>query len=172
MTRPAHALRPLQAADLPMLLAWRNHISVRRYMLTQHEISAAEHQSWFARAAADPDRQLLLFTVDEEALGYLHFTQAHAGGVADWGFYTAPEAPKGTGRALGVAGLDHAFCRIGVHKVCAQALAYNQPSIGFHRMLGFRQEGLQREQHFDGTSYHDLIHFGLLRSEWMSPPED
>src|SRR5690606_7378254 len=54
-------LRRLTADDLPLVLSWRNHPDVRRFMYTRHEISAEEHARWFAEAEADPSRHLLAF---------------------------------------------------------------------------------------------------------------
>lgn len=153
--------------DLTRVLAWRNHEEVRRYMYTQHEISLAEHSRWFERASQDSNRHLLVFESNAVPLGFINLHQIAFGGVADWGFYAAPDAPKGTGRQLGQAALQYAFIHLGLHKLCGQALGHNERSIRFHRSLGFQQEGILREQHFDGQSYHDVVCFGLLASEWQ-----
>ena len=163
-------LRSMQVEDLPLVLAWRNHESVRRFMYTQHEISAAEHKSWFDRASQDPSRHLLIYEQGGEPLGFAHLSELSCGGIADWGFYNAPSAPRGTGSALGRLVLWHAFACAGLHKVCGQALAYNQRSIEFHRKMGFVQEGTLRDQHFDGQAYHDVVCFGLIVDQWQPTP--
>lgn len=160
-------VRPMAQEDLEQVLAWRNHADVRRYMYTQHEISLAEHTRWYERASQDSSRHLLIFENNAMPLGFINFHQVALGGVADWGFYIAPDAPKGTGRQLGNAALHHAFTCVDLHKLCGQALAYNERSIRFHLSLGFQQEGILREQHFDGQNYHDVVCFGLLATEWQ-----
>ncbi|NHW00823.1 UDP-4-amino-4,6-dideoxy-N-acetyl-beta-L-altrosamine N-acetyltransferase [Stutzerimonas degradans] len=154
--------------DLAQVLAWRNHEDVRRYMYTQHEISLEEHTRWFERASQDSSRHLLVFESNSVPLGFINIHQTAPGGIADWGFYAAPDAPKGTGRQLGHAALQYAFLTARLHKVCGQALAYNQRSIKFHQNLGFQQEGILREHHFDGQQYHDVMCFGLLAREWQA----
>jgi UDP-4-amino-4,6-dideoxy-N-acetyl-beta-L-altrosamine N-acetyltransferase len=160
-------VRPMVLADLPNVLAWRNHPDVRRYMYTQHEIAEDEHRQWFERAVQDLGRHLLVFEDAGEARGFVNLHRLSAGSVADWGFYLAPYAPKGTGQSLGRAALNYAFTEIGLHKVCGQALAYNERSIRFHRRLGFSQEGVLRDQHFDGQYYYDVVYFGLIATEWQ-----
>ncbi|MBL1378399.1 UDP-4-amino-4,6-dideoxy-N-acetyl-beta-L-altrosamine N-acetyltransferase [Zobellella iuensis] len=152
--------------DLDQVLIWRNHEEVRRYMYTQHTISLEEHTRWFERASQDPARHLLVFENDSLPLGFINIHQIVPGSVADWGFYIAPNAPKGTGRLLGQAALHYAFVQAGLHKLCGQALAYNERSIGLHLSLGFQQEGILRQQHFDGQHYHNVVCFGLLAGEW------
>lgn len=153
--------------DLEMVLSWRNHPEIRRYMYTQHEISSDEHARWFARASQDSQRHLLVFANEKTALGFINIHQIASGGIADWGFYAAPDAPRGTGRALGQAALRYAFQVARLHKLCGQALAFNKRSIRFHLNLGFQREGVLRQQHFDGEQYHDVLCFGLLAREWV-----
>ena len=160
-------IRPMVHADLELVLTWRNHPDVRRYMYTQHEITLAEHQRWFERSLPDPKKHLLVFEVNHQPLGFVNFNETRIGGIADWGFYVAPDAPKGSGRQLGRAALIHAFTQLKLHKVNGQALAYNQRSIQFHQSLGFQQEGILRDQHFDGERYHQVNCFGLLGHEWQ-----
>lgn len=159
-------IRPMVHVDLERVLAWRNHPDVRRYMYTQHEITLNEHQRWFERSLLDPKKHLLIFEVSQHPLGFVNFNETGNGGIADWGFYLAPAAPKGSGRQLGRAALNHAFTQLKLYKVCGESLAYNQRSVQFHQSLGFQQEGTLRDQHFDGERYNNVICFGLLSYEW------
>jgi len=163
--------RLLHEDDLPTILRWRNHPNVRRYMLTQHEISLAEHTRWFEKARSDRNRCLLLVQDHKRPIGYVQFAQVCVGGVADWGFYADPEAPKGSGTKIGTAGLRHAFEQLHLHKVNGQAFDFNEASIALHRRLGFRHEGRLREQQRVDHGYHDLMLFGLLAREWAPPLE-
>ena len=155
-------------ADLETVLTCRNHEVVRLFMYTQHVISKDEHSRWFDRASIDPKRHLLIYHVGDKALGFVNFYEIAAGGIADWGFYAAPDAPRGTGSALGHAALQHAFQTLKLHKLCGQAIAFNEPSIRFHTKLGFLKEGVLHQQHFDGLNYHDVWCFGLLADSWKS----
>lgn len=165
---PDALIRPMVQADLALVLRWRNHPEVRRHMLSRHEITSDEHQRWFERSLQDSRRHLLIFELDRQPLGFVNFTELASAGIADWGFYAAPDAPRGSGQRLGQAALAHGFTQLKFHKVCAQVLAQNERSLRFHRALGFQQEGVLRDQHFDGVHYHHLVCFGLLRDEW--PP--
>jgi UDP-4-amino-4,6-dideoxy-N-acetyl-beta-L-altrosamine N-acetyltransferase len=159
-------IRRMNEQDLSLVRQWRNHPDIRRHMYTRYEIGAEEHNQWFARQSIDPARHLLIFEVENEPLGFVHFHQVNAGRVADWGFYVAPESPGGTGTVLGETALAYAFNQ-DFHKICGQALAYNERSIRLHLRLGFRQEGVFRDQYFDGKNFHSIFYFGLLASEWQ-----
>ena len=159
----------MDVADLPMVLAWRNHPDVRRFMFSQHEISLQEHSQWFSQVVKDPTRQLLIAEEQSEPIGYVQFSQVAPYSVADWGFYVKPDAPKGTGLKLGNAALTHAFGSLRLHKVCGQAIASNQASIRVHERLGFKREAERRDQKRINDQYHTLICFGLLADEWQGP---
>lgn len=152
--------------DLAAVRQWRNHPDVRQHMFDQHEITPDEHQQWFEHQSTDPNRALLIYEDDGLPSGFVAISRGRCLQVADWGFYAAPGAPKGTGRALGSLALDHAFGSMALHKVCGQTIAGNRRSIDLHLALGFRHEGLLRDQHFDGLHYHAVVCFGLLATEW------
>jgi UDP-4-amino-4,6-dideoxy-N-acetyl-beta-L-altrosamine N-acetyltransferase len=156
----------MNQGDIEQVLAWRNHPEVRCFMYSQHEISVEEHAQWFAGASQDPQRHLLMFEINMTPLGFINIHQIASGGIADWGFYLAPDAPKGTGCTLGQVALRYTFEAAGLNKLCGQALAFNERSIRLHLNLGFQREGVLRQQYFDGLQYHDVVCFGLLAQEW------
>ena len=168
----AYNLRTMTKSDLQQVLQWRNHPDVRRYMYTTHEIRPEEHRKWFSNASADPAVELLIYEQHGEAQGFINITRTRCQEVADWGFYLAPNAPKGSGGQLGKQALSYAFARLGLHKVCGQALGFNERSIAFHKRLGFIEEGHLRDQHFDGNQFHDVVCFGLLNREWQAQAKD
>lgn len=159
-------LRPLTDADLACIRGWRNAPSVRAHLFTTQEISADEHRRWFDKLSVDTSRRLWLYERDGRALGFVQLSGVAPGGIADWGFYAAPDAPRGSGRAMGRLALAKAFGEEQLHKVCGQTLAGNTASIRCHLALGFRAEGVLREQHRDAQGgYHDIHCFGLLRHD-------
>ena len=160
-------IRAVTAGDLPMVLAWRNHPDVRRFMFTQHEIGLDEHSNWFAKASLDASRRLLIVEDAKQAFAYVQFSQVAEGGIADWGFYARPDTSKGTGKKLGITALNYAFSELKLHKVCGQSIQGNKASIAFHQRMGFTQEGVLRDQQRIEGGYHNLYCFGLLADEWQ-----
>lgn len=160
-------LRRMEEKDLNMVRQWRNHYDIRRYMYTQHEISENEHKLWYEKCSVEQNRHLLIFEKNYKPLGFVNFHQIDNGRSVDWGFYLSPEVAKGTGKELANEALAYAFDTQNFHKVCGQAIAYNERSIHLHLRCGFTQEGILREQYFDGEHYHSVKLFGLLKSEWQ-----
>jgi UDP-4-amino-4,6-dideoxy-N-acetyl-beta-L-altrosamine N-acetyltransferase len=159
-------LRLLTEADLPLLLSWRNDPAINRYMFNQRPIQLAEHLQWFCRVRQDPAYILLIYEESSGPLGHVNFIRKPDSAIAEWGFYVAPHAPKGIGSSMCTTALKLAFLEINLHKVSAQILGYNERSLRLHKKLGFQQEGVLRDQHYDGNHYHDTHCFGLLEREW------
>ena len=163
---PSGLIRRMSVVDLERVLGWRNHPSVRAFMYTQHEIAPQEHVRWFERASVEARRHLLIYEEEGVPCGFVNFTETNAGRNSAWGFYAAPEAPRGAGRRMGRAGLAYGFDHIGFHKISGEALAHNEKSIRFHLTLGFAQEGVLRDHFFDSGQYQDVVCFGLLVADW------
>jgi len=141
-------------------------------MYSTHEIGMDEHCAWYASSNKNPSIELLIYEQRDKAQGFVQISRTRCAYVADWGFYLAPDAPKGCGRELGKLSLNHAFAKLNLHKVCGQVLGFNTRSIAFHQSLGFNEEGRLREQHYDANKFHDVVCFGLLRNKWQAPAED
>ena len=160
-------IRMMTHDDLDLVRCWRNHESVRSYMYTNQIINKKEHLIWFEKTSANQFNHLLIFEYNQIPLGFVNFSNVRRSAVAEWGFYTSPDAPRGAGRRLSRAALRYAFEQLKLHKVSGQALANNEASIKFHLNAGFKQEGILRDQHFNGSCYQDVLCFGLLASEWQ-----
>lgn len=160
-------VRRMREDDLENVLRWRNHPEIRRWMYHSHEISPAEHHAWYARAVRDQRRHLLIVEDAGAPLGFVQFAETGDEGVADWGFYAFPGAPRGSGAKLGTAALEYAFKQLGLRKVRGEAIACNERSAAFHRKLGFADEGVRQKRSTDGASRQDVLCFGLEASDWL-----
>ncbi len=148
----------MAATDLEMILAWRNDPAVRGVMRTRHEITASEHRRWYLRASADAARRLWVYQLHGRMLGFVQFAEVCPGGQASWGFYSAPGAPKGIGRAMGRLALDRIFGEEGVAAVTAEVMADNLRSLAMHEALGFAPCGEIESTHQDSAGRTIMLH--------------
>ncbi len=64
--------------------------------------------------------------------------------------------------------LDYGFSTMQLHRIQAESHPNNLASIGLVTRLGFRFEGVHREQAFWGGRFHDLNCYSLLEQEWRT----
>lgn len=167
------SLHPLQATELEMIRAWRNAPAVRQAMYSHHEITPEEHQVWFQRLQHLPSARWYLYRdAAGQPQGVVYFTALDpAQGTAFEGFYASPDASPGTGTRILYEGLDLAFGELALHKLNGEVLASNTASVHLHQKAGFTQEGVFRQQHFDGQRRVDVIRLGILATEWQAHRE-
>ena len=64
--------------------------------------------------------------------------------------------------------LDYGFDEMQLHRIQAETHADNAASIGLAKRLGFRFEGVHREQAYWSGIFHDLHCYALLEPEWRA----
>jgi RimJ/RimL family protein N-acetyltransferase len=64
--------------------------------------------------------------------------------------------------------LELAFGELGLHKLSCEVLSTNPTVVNLHKKVGFKEEGVFRDQHFDGSRRIDVVRLGMLASEWES----
>lgn len=159
-------LRLLDKSDLDMVLSWRNSPAVCRFMFNTSEISFQDHSLWFSNESHNPNRHLLILELDGTPHGFVNLLQSESLDSATWGFYAAPSAPKGTGRAIGQATLTYCHEVIGLKQLIGEVLSFNQRSIRLHQYLGFSQARIvESNPTYDHNSYETII-FSLDIPQW------
>ena len=168
-TKRIGTLRPMQDSDLKMVLSWRNAPDVRKNMYTQQEITLASHRQWWEKTKTDPSCQYFIFEAGGTAIGAVNFTEISSiHKTAFWGFYTGPEAPRGTGSRMELLALDHAFGPLALNKLCCEVLGFNQAVISLHHKFGFSEEGLFKAQKNLNNRYEDVHRLAIFAHDWAA----
>ena len=76
MQREDCRLRPLQEADLALVLEWRNSPRIRANMYTDHVIPWEEHLWWYQRVRDEKPSRFMVYTHRERPLGVVNFTRS------------------------------------------------------------------------------------------------
>ncbi|MBL8838614.1 MAG: GNAT N-acetyltransferase [Alphaproteobacteria bacterium] len=73
---------------------------------------------------------------------------------------------RGTGTAIMVDVMRHAFATLGAHRLWLDSLGDNLRAHAVYRRLGFTQEGRLRDEVLVRGAYRDVLVFGMLEDEW------
>lgn len=75
------------------------------------------------------------------------------------------------GKGFGPEGLqlllDYAFYELNLHRVSLKVFSFNERAIRLYTKLGFTKEGKSRQSLFRNGTWHDIIHMGILQTEYM-----
>jgi UDP-4-amino-4,6-dideoxy-N-acetyl-beta-L-altrosamine N-acetyltransferase len=167
-------LRPLAAADSNRVLAWRNQPDIRRWMYTDHVISPAEHDRWFAGALTDATRTYWIIELDGAPVGLANLADINATHHrADWAYYLADPAVRGRGVGAFVEFfvIEHVFGVLGLDKLWCEVLVDNEAVWKLHEAFGFQREALFRRHAWKSGEPHDVVGLGLLATDWAAQRE-
>lgn len=170
---PTLQLRPVQATDLPALLAINGDAEVTRFLPYRRWDSLADAQAWLQRMQTLRDdagaAQLVLQRkADGAVLGTLLLFKPDLGSARVEIGYVLGRAHWGQGwmRQAVTAACRHAFNELGVRRIEAEVNPANVASCALLQRVGFTHEGTLRQRWCgaDGVPY-DVHTFGLLATD-------
>ncbi|WP_153722649.1 UDP-4-amino-4,6-dideoxy-N-acetyl-beta-L-altrosamine N-acetyltransferase [Sporosarcina cascadiensis] len=163
-------LKNIREDDLQRILEWRNQRFIREVMFNDRKISCAQHIQWFNKMVNSETFISKMFYFDNIPYGVLNVNKIdYTHGTCEWGFYIGTEStPRGLGSVLGYVSLDFIFNILKLRKLSAEVLSINERSINFHEKMGFKQEGILREQLIRNGQIIDVHLFGYLASDWAN----
>ncbi len=167
-------LRPLAAGDGARVLGWRNSEAVAPYMYSEHQITAAEHAGWLARAleegaGADGDRRLWIIGLDGAGVGLANLARIdRANSKCEWAYYLADPATRGrgVGSVVEFLVLGFVFERLGLNRLWCEVLVENEAVWGLHERFGFVREALLRAHVRKAGVFRDVVGLGMLGADW------
>ncbi|KMJ57431.1 acetyltransferase [Bacillus sp. LL01] len=63
--------------------------------------------------------------------------------------------------------LDYAFLELNLHRVSLRVFSFNEKAIHLYTKLGFEKEGISREGLYRNGRWHDIVHMGILKREYV-----
>lgn len=132
------------------------------------EISREKEEKDISKAI-ESNKELYLILVkkkDDIPIGYFRINWLHENNLFGWlRFVLGKERGKGYAYEGLKSLLTHLFNE-GLHRMDAEVYENNEAALNLLKKLGFKQEGIKRDAHFDGEKYLDIIVLGLLKKEF------
>jgi len=168
------ALRELKPSDQDTILRWRNSDFVRKQMFKPDVIAAEDHERWFERVLVTDPRLYRILSLADRDLGFVSFTREDdSNATCTWGLYIGePDAPRGSGSALGALALTHAFTELAADEVISEAMASNDRAIRLYDRLGFRRVDTRVITRTTPGTPEDVIVFSRSRMAWAVDAPD
>jgi UDP-4-amino-4,6-dideoxy-N-acetyl-beta-L-altrosamine N-acetyltransferase len=54
-----------------------------------------------------------------------------------------------------------------MRKICSTVIAPNGASLRYAQKCGYKEEGRQVKQIYVDGEYHDLVHLGVFKEDWL-----
>lgn len=168
-------LRPLEESDVDDILTWVNDPEIVGNLaaFSGDPFTREQELEWIRRVRSA--RSEVVFTItaadDGRYLGQCGIHQIHERSkVGRLACIIAQKKDMGCGHGSAAirAVLDHAFDVMQLHKIWLMVFAHNSRSRGINGRIGFREEGILREEYFHEGRWHDMVRMSMLDREWQA----
>ncbi|HYY47632.1 MAG TPA: GNAT family protein [Thermoplasmata archaeon] len=161
-------LRPLASSDLRRCVKWFSDPQIIRFLGRNSPVTMPEEERWFRDYERRPDEQIFAIDVAGVHIGNvgLHkIDRVHRKAEVGIVIGEAGLWSKGYGTEAMAAVLHYAFGPLGLNKVSLDVLEYNERAIRVYERLGFRPEGIHREDVYKEGRFVDVIRMSILARE-------
>jgi len=166
-------LRAYTRDDLPLARSFLNDVSVAEGMSSgiPFPLRPEDEEKWYNSLDPRSDKGYSFAIETKEDNTYLGGCGINSidakNHCATVGIFLGSEhCERGYGTdALRVL-VDFCFNEVNLNKVRLVVFSFNKRAIRCYEKVGFKTEGVLRQEMYRGGSYHDTILMGLLRSEW------
>jgi RimJ/RimL family protein N-acetyltransferase len=167
-------LRALEPKDADYLYGYRNDWEVIRHLGGfSAGYSKDNLEEWIRRHSNRPDE--ILWTIasgeTDQSIGHVGLYQIDSrvrkgqfailiGDRGLWG--------RGLGTRVTEAVVSWAFAQLNLHKVSLHVLTNNERAIRIYELLGFRPEGILRDEQFRDGQFLDMMLMAVFEDEWRT----
>ncbi|MDD5157856.1 UDP-4-amino-4,6-dideoxy-N-acetyl-beta-L-altrosamine N-acetyltransferase [Sulfurimonas sp.] len=126
-----------------MVLVWRNHESVKKWMHDSQNITTKNHLKFIASLKMSKTKEYMVVKKNTDYIGVVDFTDINfAKKSADIGLYANPiDKIKGAGSMLLEVGLKYAFEVLKLKTLNLEVFIDNERAIGLYRKFNFKDSG-------------------------------
>jgi len=164
-------LRPFSKNDLSYVQKWSNDPEIRKLTGEFAPMSHAEAEKFYRELRAYKDRIWFVIVLKKgnrvigEA-GLLRMFRPWRctdmtviiGEKDAWG--------KGYGTEAGRLLLDYVFTRLRFHRVSIGVVGFNERALRFWKGLGFKKEGVHRDEYYCDNEFSDFVMMSTLEDEF------
>lgn len=169
-------LRALEREDLPLLRDWRNISSFRKNFREHRELNLSNQEAWFARMNSSSNDFMFMIERLEDSLplgacGLLYTNWIIRS--ADFSFYIGHEGAyidsRGWAHEAATLLINYGFNNLNLNKIWMELYEFDEKKISFFtKELGFKQDGLLRENCYEDGKYWNSIIISQLRRDFKS----
>jgi RimJ/RimL family protein N-acetyltransferase len=163
-------MRPLDRGDAPAFVTWLNDPELRRFLLARRPMTLRAEEEFIDSLATGERISLGIAMRDGDRLiggaGLREIDEPCR--RATFGILIGPPEERGKGYGTEATRLmvGYAFETMNLNRVVLQVTEYNPRGVRVYEKVGFRREGVLRQDTYRDGRYWDTIVMGMLREEW------
>ena len=128
----------ISSKEKKMVLSWRNHQDIRKWMSNKKEITLEEHLNYIDSLFYKKDRIYFLVKESNDYLGVIDFTNIVENEFSEFGIYVKPGL-RGVGTKLMDIIINNAFNVLKLKKLTANVYVNNEKAIELYKKFNFNE---------------------------------
>lgn len=167
-------LKAIEVEDLEQLREWRNIVEYRKHFREHREINTVMQKNWFDKTVVD-DKNTIMFSIFSKAtdeligccgLCYINWIHRYADLSLYIGYNEAYIDNQGYAEDTCKILFKYGFDELNLNKIWTEIYEFDDKKYILYSKLGFKQDGLLRENYFyDGKWWNSRI-MSLLSEEY------
>lgn len=165
-------LRPVEERDLQLLYSWMQDPELLRSINRTEKTIWSSHIEWYKRMLQDESQ--IVFSIEEKQGGTLIGQCGlrridYKSQKAELWIFIGEHEVRGQGFGCDAVKklLRYAFEEKRLNRVYLYVVDFNEGAKLFYEKLGFRQEGIFRQDIFIDGGFHDTIHMAILKEQYV-----
>lgn len=134
----------LDQTQKELVLTWRNHPSIRKWMIHNNEISLEDHLHFIDQLSSTTEKCYFLVQKDSDYIGVIDLIAIDLN-CAELGIYANPDM-RGVGHILMNALIDHAK-KLGLSKLIAHVFVNNVRALRLYQRFDFTETNQTKHTH-------------------------
>ncbi len=162
-------LRPMLEEDAQFIVDMRNNPKILNSLFSYKMITVQEHLNWYKNNLNNDNRIDLIICrkEDDKRIGTVNLAninyknqKAEFGIMIAESFWNKDYAYESSNRFI-----NYSFNQFNLNKIYLEVLKENDAAINLYEKLGFREEGILREDIFKNGKFKDVLIMSLFRDD-------
>lgn len=134
----------ISSEEKKMVLSWRNHQDIKKWMSNQNEITLKAHLNYIDSLPNKKDKLYFLVKESNKYLGVIDFTSIVENEFAEFGLYAKPNL-IGIGSQLMNTIIGYAFNNLKLKKLIANVYINNEKAMRLYKKFNFIKIKVDRD---------------------------
>lgn len=164
-------IRLLDEDDEDDIVRWRNQKDVLDNLFSYKGVTVSQHRIWYDKYSSDDTRiEFIMISKDNGfKIGTIGLSSIdYKNQKAEFGILIGERQERGKGLAYEASNavLNYAISELNLHKIKLEVFSDNILAIKLYTKLGFKEEGILRQEIFKKAAFKDVTIMALLK-EWF-----
>lgn len=167
-------LRPIDLSDTANIVKWRNSQFVKSNLFSQSDLTGEQHINYFNNVVSKGKcyQYIIEVKMNNKSLdiGTTFIKNIDMNNrKGEFGIFIGEEKARGKGYAkLAIKEiLKIAFSNLQLNRCYLEVLAENQRAIHLYEKVGFKKEGLLKQDYSRNGQYYDVLIMGMLKEDFL-----